>query len=129
VIAATQAAALLVLFVVLPFVVAGLVIAFISWRSSSDPPPVRTSDILATGEPAEAEILAVKPLGGFLDTRPMVRFDLRIDVQPSPVELQVTQSVPRALLRGIGVGDRVEVRVTPDRAAAAVVFRALPPTE
>jgi hypothetical protein len=122
VVAITQVQALVVLFVVLPFVVAAGVIAFISWRSSDGPPPVRTSDILATGEPGEAEVLAIRSFGGLLDTRPMVRLDLRVTTAANPAfDLQVTQSLPRPYARALRVGDRVEVRVLPDRSAAAVV--------
>jgi hypothetical protein len=122
VLAVTQVQALVVLFVVLPFVVAGGVIAFVSWRSSGDPPPVRTSAILAAGEPGDAEILAIRAFGGLLDTRPMVRLDLRIATPGhAAFDLQVTQSLPRPYARGLRVGDRVEVRVLPDRTGAAVV--------
>jgi hypothetical protein len=122
VVAITQVQALVVLFVVLPFVVAAGVIAFISWRSSDGPPPVRTSDILATGDPGEAEVLAIRSFGGLLDTRPMVRLDLRVATTADPAfDLQVTQSLPRPYARALRVGDRVEVRVLPDRSAAAVV--------
>jgi hypothetical protein len=122
VVAITQVQALVVLFVVLPFVVASGVIAFVSWRSSDGPPPVRTSDILATGDPGEAEILAIRSFGGLLDTRPMVRLDLRVTTAANPAfDLQVTQSLPRPYARALRVGDRVEVRVLPDRSGAAVV--------
>jgi len=122
-VAVSQALALLLLFVVLPFLVAGLVIAFVSWRSSGDPPPVRTSDVLATGEPGSAEVLTVKPMGGFLDPRPMVRMGLRIRVGASdPFDLEVTQSIPRAHLRDIKPGETVEVRVTADHSVGAVLL-------
>jgi hypothetical protein len=122
VVAITQVQALVVLFVVLPFVVAAGVIAFVSWRSSDGPPPVRTSDILATGDPGEAEVLAIRSFGGLLDTRPMVRLDLRVTTATIPAfDLQVTQSLPRPYARALRVGDRVEVRVLPDRSGAAVV--------
>jgi len=115
--------ALILLFVVLPFVVAALVIAFVSWRSSGGPAPVRTSDVLAHGDPAEADVLSVKALGGFLDVRPMVKMGLRIRVpDASPFELEVTQSIPRGMLSELREGTVVEVRVTPDRATAAVVL-------
>ena len=121
-VAITQVQALVVLFVVLPFVVAAGVIAFVSWRSSDGPPPVRTSDILATGDPGEAEVLAIRSFGGLLDTRPMVRLDLRVTTVADPAfDLQVTQSLPRPYARALRVGDRVEVRVQPDRSGAAVV--------
>jgi hypothetical protein len=114
--------------VVLPFLVAGLVIAYVSWRSSHGPPPVRTSVILAEGQPAEGEVLAVRALGSFLEVRPMVRFSLR--VRPGggeePFELEVVQSLPRGAVRDIHKGDVVEVRLTPDHTAGAIVW-GMPP--
>jgi hypothetical protein len=122
VVAITQVQALVVLFVLLPFVVAAGVIAFVSWRSSDGPPPVRTSDILATGERGDAEILAIRSFGGLLDTRPMVRLDLRVSTAGDDAfDLQVTQSLPRPYARRLRVGDRVEVRILADRSAGAVV--------
>ena len=115
--------ALVLLFVVLPFVVAGVVVAYIWWRSSGGPAPLRTSDVLATGEPAEAEVLSVKAMTGPLDVRPMVKMGLRISLGGQPaLELEVTQAMPRSRLRDLRPGDVVEVRVTADRAAAAVVL-------
>jgi hypothetical protein len=113
-----------VLFVLLPIPVAAVVIAFVVWRSSGDPPPVRTSVILAEGEPAQAEVLAVRALGGPLDIRPMVRFSLRVSSGPDgpPFELEVVQSLPRGAIRQVHAGDVVEVRVTADRSAGAVVW-------
>jgi hypothetical protein len=122
-VAATQALELLVLFVVLPFVVAGLVIAFVSWRSGGGPPPIRTSEVLATGVPGQAEIVAIKAMTGFLDTRPMVRISLRVTAPgPGPFDLEVTQSIPRSLLRDLTTGSVVDVRLTPDHTAGAVVL-------
>jgi hypothetical protein len=120
----TQVQALVLLFVVLPFVVAGGVIAFVSWRWKGRPPPVRTSTILAEGYPAEAEVLGLKTLGGFLDMRPMVRFSLRVNAGSgeAPFELEVVQSVPRDVIREIQAGDVLEVRLTADRSAGAVVW-------
>ncbi len=128
---ATQTQALVVLFVLLPFPVAGAVIAFVSWRSSSDPPPVRTSVILADGHRAQAEVLSVKALGGFFDLRPMVRFSLRVSAGPddAPYDLEVIQSLPRGAAWEIHPGDVVEVRVTADRSAGAVVWGAPPGAE
>jgi hypothetical protein len=118
----TQVQAVVILFVVLPFVVAGAVIAFVNWRSSSQPPPVRTSTVLATGAPGDGEVLAIRSFGGMLDTRPMVRLDLRVTMAGDPAfELQVTQSLPRPYARGLKVGDHVEVRVLPDHSAGAIV--------
>ena len=163
--AVSQGLVLVVLFVVLPFVVAGGVIAFVSWRSVQQPAPLRTSEILRTGEPGRGEVLAVRNLGTILEVRPMVRIDLRVtpvhrpthatspdasspdagspDAGPtdggsSPAmshpaapstpydgrsfEISVTQALPRAVVRGIAPGDVVEVRITADRSAAAVVL-------
>jgi len=127
----TQTQALLVLFLVLPFPVAGAVIAFVAWRSSGDPPPLRTSAILADGDPAEAEVLSVKALGGLLDMRPMVRFVLQVDAGPdeAPFELEVVQSLPRGAAREIRAGDLLEVRMTTDRSAGAVVWGGPPATD
>jgi len=118
----TQVQALVLLFVVLPFVVAGGVIAFVSWRAKGQEAPTRTSTVLATGEPGDAEVLALRSYGGLLDTRPMVRLDLRITTPShAPFDLQVTQSLPRPYARSLRVGDRVEVRVLADHSAAAVI--------
>ncbi len=123
VIGMTQGAALLLLFVVLPFAVAGAVIAFVTWRSRGGPAPVRTSEILRSGDEGQAEVLSVKATGGFLDPRPMVRIRLRVTVPGEPgFELDATQSIPRALLRDLKPGDQVAVRVTSDRSHAAVVL-------
>jgi hypothetical protein len=126
-VAATQAVELLLLFVVLPFIVAALVIAFVSWRSGDGIPPVRTSEILASGVPGEAEVICVKAMGGFLDVRPMVRIDLRVRADGgASFDLEVTQSIPRAVLRELSAGDVVEVRLTADHSAGAVVLGGLP---
>lgn len=118
----TTTVALLLLFVVLPFVVAGGVIAFISWRSGADGPPIRTSDVLRDGEPASAEVLTVRNLGTILDVRPMIRVRIRISATGGDAfELDVTQAVARSEVRRIRVGERVEVRVLADRSAAAIV--------
>jgi hypothetical protein len=120
---------LLVLFVLLPFAVAGLVIPFVAWRSSGNPPPVRISEILAHGQPGEGEVVSVKALGGVLDMRPMVRFVLRVSVaiDEDPFELEVIQSLPRGVVREIRPGDVLEVRLTADRSAGAVVWGGPPP--
>jgi uncharacterized protein YndB with AHSA1/START domain len=104
--------------------VAGAVIAFVSWRSSAGPPPIRTSTILAEGLPGRGEVLAVKPLGNILDVRPMVRISLRIraDGDGEPFNLDVVQSFPRGAARDIHPGDTLEVRLTPDHSAGAIVW-------
>ena len=124
---ATQA--LVVLFVVLPFVVAVPVFLFVSWRSAGHPVPVRTSEILASGLPGRAEVIAVRSLGTILDVRPMVRFDLRVTAggRPDPFDLEVVQSLPRSLLGQFRSGDTVEVRLTPDLSRGAVVWNHLAP--
>lgn len=119
-----QSKELLFLFVVLPFLVAGAVIAFVSWRSKNKPAPIRTSTILAEGQPAEAEVLSVRSLASsFLEVRPMVRFLLRVQAGgDEPFDLEVVQSLPRAAVREFHAGDVIEVRVTPDHSAGAVVW-------
>ena len=120
--------ALVLLFVVLPFAVAAVVIPFVAWRHSGDPKPVLTSDILAHGIPARAEILSVRQLGTIIDLRPMVRFMLRVTVgADAPFELEVIQSLPRYAVRDFRPGDHVEVRVTADHSAGAVVWSGIPP--
>jgi hypothetical protein len=119
----SQSQELIFLFVVLPFLVAGAVIAFVSWRWKGKPAPVRTSAILADGEPAEAEVLSVRPLGSFLEVRPMVRFALRVRAaSEEPFELEVIQSLPRGVMREFHPGDVVAVRLTADHSAGAVVW-------
>jgi hypothetical protein len=117
------------LFVVLPFAVAAVVIPFVAWRSSGQPKPVRTSEILAHGIPAQAEVLSVRQLGGPLDTRPMVRFMLQVTggTDGAPFDLEVIQSLPRGAVREFRPGDRVEIRLTPDLSAGAVVWSGLAP--
>jgi hypothetical protein len=123
----SQSQELLFLFVVLPFLVAGAVIAFVNWRWSGKPAPVRTSTILAEGEPAEAEIVSVRPLGSFLELRPMVRFLLRVRAgSDEPFDLEVIQSLPRGAMRDFRAGEMVEVRLTPDHSAGAVVWNVPP---
>lgn len=120
------------LFVVLPFVLAAVVVPFVAWRHRDDPKPVLTSEILATGVRGHAEIVSVRSLGTVLDLKPMVRFVLRVttdapapggdDPGAEPFELEVVQSIPRSLVGVYRPGDRVEVRLTPDNSAGAVVL-------
>jgi hypothetical protein len=119
-----------VLFVVLPFAVAAVVIPFVAWRHSSDPKPVLTSEILAHGIRAQGEILSVRQLGTILDLRPMIRFALRVTAsgEDVPFELEVIQSLPRYAVRDFRPGDHVEVRLTADHSAGAVVWSGIPPT-
>jgi len=121
--------ALVLLFVVLPFVLAALVVPFVSWRHRNDPKPVLTSEILATGVRGTAEILSVRSLGNILDVKPMVRFILRVTESSASgadsgetFDLEVVQSIPRSLVGAYRPGDTVEVRLTADRSAGAVVL-------
>jgi hypothetical protein len=117
------------LFVVLPFAVAAVVIPFVAWRHAGDPKPVLTSEILAHGVPARAEILSVRQLGTIIDLRPMVRFVLRVSASAAedPFELEVIQSLPRYAVRDFRPGDHIEVRLTADHSAGAVVWSGFPP--
>jgi hypothetical protein len=118
--------ALVVLFVILPFAVAAIIVPLVSWRSSGGPKPVLTSEILSQGVPAEARIISVKTLGGagFLDPRPMVRFMLMVTANrdEEPFELEVVQSFPRAATRELRPGELVEIRLTPDHTAGAILW-------
>jgi hypothetical protein len=117
-----------VLFILLPIALAAVLVPIMVWRSSRGPRPILTSEILANGVPGEAEILSVRPLGSILDMRPMVRFVLRVTdrADGGPFELEVVQSLPRAVIGTFRPGDRVEVRLTPDHAAGAVVWGGWP---
>lgn len=125
----SQEEGLVLLFLVLPFVVAGVLVPFMVWRSSRGPRPILTSEILASGIRGEAEILSVRTLGSILEVRPMVRFELRVTPGPDeqPFQLQVVQSLPRSVISEFRSGDVVEVRFTPDHAAGAVVWGVQPP--
>lgn len=125
----TTTQALVVLFVLLPFALAAVIVPLVAWRWSRGPKPVLTSEILARGVPAEAEILSVRPLGTFLDVRPMVRFQLLVAAarEEGRFELEVVQSFPRAALREFRPGDTVEIRLTEDHAAGAIVWAGAQP--
>lgn len=120
----TTSQALVVLFVLLPLVLAAVIVPLASWRWSKGPKPVLTSEILATGEAGRAKIVSMKNLGGVLDMRPMVRFTLQVKARDSgePFDLVVVQSLPRALVGDYHPGDVVDVRFTADRLAGAVVL-------
>ena len=118
----TQAQGLVIVFIVLPIVVAAIFVPIMVRVLSRGPRPVLTSELLATGTPAEGRVLRIRTLGTVLDVRPMVRFDLEIRVGPEepPFELQVVQAVPRTMLGTWQPGDVVRVRLAPDRTAGAV---------
>ncbi|HET9077078.1 MAG TPA: hypothetical protein VFN68_09100 [Acidimicrobiales bacterium] len=120
--------ALVILFVLLPFVLAAVIFPLVQWRHSGGPRPVRTSEILSGGLPGRAQILSVQPLGSVLDARPMVRFRLMVSsgARPEPFELEVVQSFPRAAARRFRPGESVDVRLTPDLSQGAVVWSDLP---
>jgi hypothetical protein len=115
---------LVLLFVVLPFVVVVPVVAFVSWRWRNTPAPPRTSVILAEGEPGDAEVLSVRQLGGPLEVRPMVRFEVRVRTSsaPEPFDLEIVQALPRGSAGAVRPGDVLDVRVMADHSAGAVVW-------
>ena len=119
-----QTQALVILFLILPFAVAAIIVPLVAWRSSKGPRPILTSEILNQGLPGRAEILSVRTLGSILEVRPMVRFELRITPQPGDesFDLEAVQSMPRGVIGRYRPGDWVEVRFMPDRQAAAVVW-------
>ncbi len=121
VLALTQGLELVLLFLVLPIIVAAGVLWFVSWRNDTGTAPIRTSQVLATGTPATAEVTAVEMFGNFLDARPMVRLGLDVTLEGAHFPLDVTQSFPRTIAKMFRPGDTVEVRVTDDRQAGAVV--------
>jgi hypothetical protein len=109
--------------VLLPIVLAAVVFPLVAWRSRDTPRPPLTSEILATGIPGEAEILTTKVFGSIIDFRPMVRFRLRVRMAgDAPFELDVFQALPRGVVHALRPGDLVDVRVTADRAAGAIVW-------
>ncbi|GAC1374719.1 MAG: hypothetical protein NVSMB4_02430 [Acidimicrobiales bacterium] len=115
--------ALLLLFVVAPFLVAGLVIGVIAWTTRKDELPVRTSMVLRTGRQVWAEVIRVRNLGSVLDVRPMVEVTVRIaDEQTGNQEVMVTQAMPRRAVRSLRPGAHVELRVLADSSAAAIVL-------
>jgi hypothetical protein len=120
----SETQALVVIFVLLPFAVAAVVVPFVSWRWRNVPKPVLTSDILAHGEPGEAEILSIRNMGTIVDLRPMVRFELQVRARPGEgsFRLEVVQALPRQVIGGFRVGDVVEIRLTPDHSAGAIVW-------
>ena len=128
VVAVTQSAALVFLFVILPFVLAVVVAWFVERRSEPYPAERTTSVILREGTPAEATLADWRlPPQSFLDRHPMVTFDVEVHGD-APTAMQITQSVRRAVLRSLEKGMTVDVRLSPDREAGAIVFDAPMPS-
>jgi hypothetical protein len=126
-VALSQASGLLLLFVVLPFVVGGIVMGLLSWRSTGVAPAHRTSALLEHGEPGRAEVLDLRTLGSFVDVRPMVAFHLSVRAgregeDSEAFELVVTQSIPRRLAAALQPGMILEVRLSDDHTAGAIVM-------
>ena len=112
-------AALLVIFVVLPLIVAPVVVMFVARRSPAVPPEHRTSWLLENGEPMSGELVSWKNKGPFLlDSRPMVAFVITVDGE----RVDITQSVPRGVIAKLSEGMTLDLRVSPDRRAAAIVL-------
>lgn len=120
----SQTQALVILFLILPVVVAGILVPIMVRHNSGGTPPVLTRDVLAGGMPGEAEILSVRTLGSIVDLRPMVRFALQVTPAGGgdAFDLEVVQSLPRGVVGRFRKGDRVEVRFTPDHQHGAVVW-------
>lgn len=122
VLAVSQGVVLLLLFVVLPLVLAVGVAALVQWRSQPFPPELRTSSILRDGDPAEGELIDWRsPAQSFLDRHPMVTFRVAV-VGAEATEIHITQSVPRGVLRRLERGMTVPIRLSADRAHGAIVF-------
>jgi hypothetical protein len=124
ILALSQAEGLVLIFVVLPIVLAAVLVPLMVWRNSRGPRPILTSEILASGLPGEAEIVSVRTVGNLLDPRPMVRFQLKVRAsrEEAPFDLEVVQSLPRYVIGQFRSGDVIEVRFTPDHSAGAVVW-------
>ena len=131
----------MVLFVLLPVAAGAVIVPLVSWRIKSGSPPVRTSEILANGIPVTALILTVKTLGSILEVRPMVRFVVRVSppgegfageqggptgasggAGDEPFDLEIVQSLPRAVIGSFRSGDTVQAKVTADFGAGAIVW-------
>jgi hypothetical protein len=125
----SQTQALVILFIVVPIAAAAVIVPVAVWWLSRGPGPVRTSEILAEGTPAQAEILRVRSLGNVLDLKPMVRFSVRVAGGPGeePFDLDVVQAVPRTMLGLFRPGDVVRVRLSADRTVGAIEWGYEPP--
>jgi hypothetical protein len=120
-----QTISLLVLFIVVPIAVGVGIMTVMTRRGPVAEPGTLTSELLATGEPAEAEVLELRSLGSIFDIRPMVR--LRLEVHPATgttFELTVVQSLPRRAARTLTPGTRVQARLGPNRTTGAIILGA-----
>jgi hypothetical protein len=125
----SQAQGLVIVFVILPIVAGAIIVPLLVWRLSKSPRPMLTSELLAQGTPAEGTILNVRSLGNVLDSRPMVRFRLRVTVEAGdvPFELEVVQAFPRSMVGVFRPGDIVRLRLSPDRSIGAIEYGYEPP--
>lgn len=118
----SQGTLLVLLFVVLPLVLAYVVAQVVQWRSDPFPPERRTSVLLRDGDPTTGTILGWQtPAQSFLDRHPMVTFRVALAGEEER-EIEITQSVPRAVLRGLQRGMTVDVRLSADRVDGAIVL-------
>jgi hypothetical protein len=115
---------LLLLFVALPVVVGIAVVVLVDRKGARPAPGMRTSELLAHGDAGRAEVLELRSLGTPLDVRPMVSFRLSVRTLENgdTFELTVVQAIPRRLIRDLGKGATVDVRVAADRSNAAIVL-------
>jgi hypothetical protein len=119
----SQTAALLLLFVVLPLIVTPLVVWIVVQRAPDVPAGYRISELLDHGEEANAELIEWKNKGPFLfDSRPMIAYRLSVRTDGEPYELLVTQSTPRDVVARLEQGMTLQVRVSRDRQAGAIVL-------
>ena len=118
----SQLQGLVIIFVLLPIVVAVVMVPLMVRWLSRGPRPMLTSELLASGTPAEGRILSIRSLGNILDVRPMVRFDLEATVESGeePFQLQIVQSFPRSMVGVFQPGDIVRLRLSPDRSTGAI---------
>jgi hypothetical protein len=118
----SQLQALVILFIVLPVAVAAVIVPLMVRRLSKGPRPILTSELLASGTPAEGKILNIRSLGNILDVRPMIRFDVEatVEADEEPFELQVFQAFPRSMVGVFKPGDIVRLRLSPDRTTGAI---------
>lgn len=118
----SQMQGLVIIFVLLPIAAAVVIVPLMVRWLSKGPKPMLTSELLASGTPAEGRILSVRSLGNILDVRPMVRFELEATTGSGeePFDLELVQSFPRSMVGVFQPGDIVRLRVSPDRSTGAI---------